>query len=110
MKRVSMSFYLALALAQVFGQVTTKTSELNAIASQKAVEFKARKAEAVKYANQHNLPILIDNEEVLMELMYIDALGQPQYYVTNNVNAAATISTDDVNSGGGFGYSLDGTG
>ena len=110
MKKVSMSFCLVLALAQVFGQVTTNKSELNDFSLRKATESKARKAEAITYANQHNIPILIDNEEVLMELMYIDELGQPQYYVTHNVNAAASISTDKVNTGGGYGYSLDGTG
>jgi len=110
MKRVSMSFYLVFALTQVFGQVTTKTNELNDFATHKANEFKARKAEAINYANQHNLPILIDNEEILMELMYIDALGQPQYYITNNVNSSASISTNKINSGGVLGYSLDGSG
>ena len=45
-----------------------------------------------------------------MELMYIDDQGQPQYYITNNSNASATISTNKVNSAGGYGYSLDGNG
>lgn len=104
-----MSFYLVVALSQVFGQVTNN-SELNDIALTKAAEFKAQKAEAVHYANQHNLPLLIDKENVYMELMYIDALGQPQYYVTHNVNSAASISTNEVNTGGSTGYNLDGAG
>ena len=109
-KIIILSFCLVVALSQVFGQFTTNKRELNDFSTQKASEFKARKAEAINYANQHNIPILIDNKEVLMELMYIDALGQPQYYVTHNVNAAASISTDKVNTGGGYGYSLDGSG
>ena len=47
MKRVSMSFYLAFALTQIFGQVTTKTNELNNFAAHQATEFKAKKAEAI---------------------------------------------------------------
>jgi PKD repeat protein len=45
-----------------------------------------------------------------MELMYIDAYGNPQYYMTNNANSSATVSTNKVNSGGGYGYTLDGSG
>ncbi|MDT8394434.1 MAG: PKD domain-containing protein [Bacteroidales bacterium] len=110
MKRVVLSFCLLLALAQVFGQLTTNKSKLNSFSSEKANEFKAKKAEAIDYANRHNIPIIIESEKGLMELMYIDPYGQPQYYSTTNVNASATVSTDKVNSGGGYGYSLDGAG
>ncbi|MCK5337231.1 MAG: hypothetical protein KAJ50_00415 [Bacteroidales bacterium] len=98
------------AATQVFGQVTTNKAALNEFSQQKAAEFQVRKAEALNFATQNNLPFIIDNDEVLMELMYIDELGQPQYYITNNTNASATISTNKVNSGGGYGYTLDGSG
>ena len=98
------------AATQVFGQATTNKAALNEFSQQKAAEFQVRKAEALNFANQNNLPFIIDNDEVLMELMYIDELGQPQYYITNNTNASATISTNKVNSGGGYGYTLDGSG
>ena len=98
------------AATQVFGQTTTNKSALNEFSQRKAAEFQVRKAEALNYANQNNLPFIIDNDEVLMEMMYIDEFGQPQYYITNNINASATISTNKVNSGGGYGYSLDGSG
>ena len=101
---------MLIAATQVIGQAETNKAALEEFALQKAAEFEAKKAEALTYANQNNLPILIDNEDVLMELMYIDDQGQPQYYITNNSNASATISTNKVNSGGGYGYSLDGNG
>jgi len=36
--------------------------------------------------------------------------GQPVYYITNNANAAATVSTNRVHPGGGAGVSLTGSG
>jgi len=45
-----------------------------------------------------------------MELMHLDEYGQPQYYIINNANSSATISTNKVHPGGGYGYSLDGAG
>ncbi len=95
---------------QVIGQVSTNKQALNDFSARKATEAQAQKAEAQRFANQNNLPFIIDNDEVLMELMYIDAYGQPQYYITNNSNASATVSTNKVNSTGGYGYSLDGNG
>ena len=45
-----------------------------------------------------------------IQLMYIDDRGVPVFYQTTNLNAARTISTDDVWPGGGAGYSLSGLG
>ncbi|UCG53265.1 MAG: S8 family serine peptidase [Candidatus Latescibacterota bacterium] len=45
-----------------------------------------------------------------VELMYIGDNGVPVYYVVDNINAAGTISTDEVWPGGGGGYSLTGSG
>ena len=48
------------------------------------------------------------NEDPDIQLMYINERGHPVYYETNNLNAAKTISTDDVWPGGSGGFSLDG--
>jgi hypothetical protein len=50
------------------------------------------------------------NENSDIELMFLDKSGRPAYYSTNNLNAARTISTDDVWPGGSGGYSLTGSG
>jgi len=50
------------------------------------------------------------NENSDIELMFIDQSGRPVYYSTNNLNAAQTISTDEVWPGGSGGYSLTGAG
>jgi hypothetical protein len=50
------------------------------------------------------------NENRNIQLMFIDDLGHPEYYTINNLNAAKTISTDDVWPGGSAGLSLSGLG
>lgn len=45
-----------------------------------------------------------------IQLMYIRENGQPVYYGIDNLNAAKTISTDDVWPGGSGGFSLSGLG
>ncbi len=51
---------------------------------------------------------LLDEPGVM--LAYIDDRGQPVWFETTNLNAARTISTDEVWPGGGSGYGLDGAG
>ncbi|HPS63925.1 MAG TPA: S8 family serine peptidase, partial [Bacteroidales bacterium] len=46
----------------------------------------------------------------MYEIQYVDEYGRPQYYKTDNANAAATISTNKVYSGGGAGLNLTGSG
>ena len=48
------------------------------------------------------------NENPNIELMYIDERGRPVYNSIANINAARTISTDDVWPGGSAGLALDG--
>ncbi len=43
-----------------------------------------------------------------IELMGVDRNGLPRFYRVQNLNAARTISTDDVWAGGSAGFSLDG--
>lgn len=44
-----------------------------------------------------------------LQLMGIDTRGFPVVYTICNLNAARTVSTDDVWTGGGHGFSLDGS-
>jgi hypothetical protein len=46
----------------------------------------------------------------VMELQGVNEHGIPLYYTTDNLNAAKTVSTNKVWSGGGLGLSLSGTG
>jgi len=50
------------------------------------------------------------NDDPDMQLMFIDERGLPAFYTVTNLNAARTISTDDVWPGGSIGLSLIGSG
>ncbi len=93
-----------------YAQNASQKSALLDFAQEKAQLFKAKKAEALKYAKENDIPVFIDNEDVFMELMSIDADGNPQYYMTENEVAAKTISTDKVHTGGASGLNLNGSG
>ena len=95
---------------QGFAQQATNKSALLKFSIEKTADFNAKKTEAVLFARQNNLPLFIEKDQVFMELMYIDEFGKPQYYLTENANSSAAISTDLVNTGGGNGLSLDGNG
>ncbi len=88
----------------------TNKAALQQFAAEKSAEFEKKKAEALEYAKANNIPIFIKTGDVFMELMFIDKDGQPQYYITENANSSATISTNRVNPGGGAGLNLDGSG
>ena len=70
-----------------------------------------KKAKALAYATQHNIPVLLSNERgVYAELQEITADGNPIYYSFNNVDAAVSTRTNYLNSGGGLGLNLNGNG
>ncbi|UCE67668.1 MAG: IPTL-CTERM sorting domain-containing protein [Candidatus Zixiibacteriota bacterium] len=50
------------------------------------------------------------NSDPDIQLMYINDRGMPVYYTVENLNAARTLSTDDVWPGGSGGFSLTGSG
>jgi hypothetical protein len=50
------------------------------------------------------------NDDPNIQLMYIDESGRPVYYTVTNLDAARTISTDDVWPGGSGGFALTGSG
>ncbi|MEA3446359.1 MAG: S8 family serine peptidase, partial [Bacteroidota bacterium] len=86
------------------------TDVLLRMAEQKSIEYHNKKEAALEYARINNIPVRIETDSTLIELQFIDERGNPQYYITHNVNAAKTISTNNVYSGGGAGLSLSGSG
>ena len=94
----------------VQGQVVTNTKALLKFAAEKKAAFKKQKKAALEFAAKNNIPVFIETDQSFAELMYFDRNGRPQYYLTSNVNAAKTISTNKVHPGAGYGLSLDGDG
>lgn len=89
MKKIKLLGWLllmALATTPLFGQRVTNKTALQDFAAKKSIEFQQKKAEALKFAKQNNIPVIIENATTYMGLMYIDDNGIPQYYITDNVN------------------------
>ncbi len=73
--------------------------------------IEARRGQAyLDLLNSTNAEQQAINEDPDIELMYVDTNGEPFYYTITNLNAAKTISTDDVWPGGSGGFNFDGSG
>ncbi|MCB0805658.1 MAG: S8 family serine peptidase [Bacteroidales bacterium] len=106
--------YAMLALLFIpFGlisQVTTNSEALRKLAEEQRTKYEVEKALAVRWALLNDFPIREDIGGSLVEIQYIDEFGFPQYYKTDNSNAAISISTNRVYPGGGAGLNLTGAG
>lgn len=90
----------------VFGQIQKDQFKIDSVRT----ERKLNKLEAIELAKQKGWIIRKETNESLIELMGVTENGLPIYYTTHNENAAITISTNKVYSGGDAGLSLDGDG
>ncbi|MCK4654201.1 MAG: S8 family serine peptidase, partial [Candidatus Cloacimonetes bacterium] len=88
----------------------TNVSELNNLSQQFLIKWELKHKEALRKAEEMDIPTIIDNEDVYMELVYFDEFNVPIYHITTNSNAAITISTDHVHPGGSAGLNLTGSG
>lgn len=111
MKNVPIYIILFVYLfAQVsIAQKQTNQNVLNDISAKKASEYQKKKTEALQFARDNDIPVTFEADGRFYELQYI-LDGIPQYYVTNNSNAATSISTNDVHPGGIAGLNLTGAG
>ena len=73
-------------------------------------KYKIQRAKVEQVAKENGWSIREESDDGVREIQYIDKNGMPQYYITNNLNAARTINTDDLWSGGSSGLNLDGSG
>ncbi len=87
----------------------TNVKALQKMSKASAQKYKINKALALKTAKEKGWLIKGDKNGVSFELQGITKNGKPIYYTTQNADAAATISTNKVYSGGGLGLNLDGT-
>jgi len=99
------------ALAQNPSKQATRVPELRVLAAELREQSSTRRAQAEAYARRAGIPVRkeLANGGTL-ELQRIEPGRGPVYYITNNTDAAATISTDSVWPGGVSGLSLDGAG
>ncbi len=91
-------------------QTKTNGRQLENLSQRYYYEAELNKKAIQKYAKEHNIPLRIETDSTLVELILIDEKGNPQYYTIHNENSAKTISTNEVYSGGSAGLGLDGSG
>jgi len=94
----------------VVAQVNTNTEKLQQLSIDYYQKSYDQRIAVEEFAKINNIPIRVETGSTLIQLMYIDEFGMPQYYITHNENAAKTISTNEVYSGGAAGLSLTGSG
>lgn len=101
----------ASALAQSQSKQATRSDELRALAAELREKARSRRSQAEAFARRAGIPVRrqLPNGRIL-ELQRIEPGRGPVYYITNNADAAATISTDSLFPGGVSGLSLDGAG
>jgi len=89
----------------------TDVDRLNELSRQFAGQLDSRRPQKYyELLESKDLPQLRLNENPDIKLMYIDDNGHPVYFAVDNLNAARTISTDDVWPGGGAGFLINGSG
>lgn len=99
------------AVAQSNVALVTRKAELQELSAKLYQRDQADRQRAQAYARRVGIPLRreLPNGKVL-ELQRFDSGGRPVFYVTNNLDAADTVSTDEVRPGGSAGLDLDGAG
>jgi len=85
--------------------------KLELLSKKYAHQYNRQKQKAIQKAKQKGWIIRkeLENGQVI-ELQSLTKDGKPLYFITNNINAANTISTDEVWNGGSAGLDLSGSG
>lgn len=97
-------------LVQAFPQTETNVEELMRLSKLFKAQWETNRQEVINYSQQNNVPIRTEDSIITREMQFLDQFGKPVYYQTENKNAAATLSTNKVHTGGGAGFTLDGSG
>lgn len=93
-----------------FGQSSFSKNQLISIAAKQATSSKLRQASAIQKAKEKGFVIKFSEPDgPSIELQSLRN-GMPMYYITDNLNAAKSLSTNKVWAGGSAGLSLSGAG
>jgi hypothetical protein len=94
----------------IFSRPATETSRLKGISETLKVRWETQRTTVYHKLLSNPSPAQAAlNRSPEIELVYINERGMPRHFVTHNVNAARTISTNRVHPGGSGGFDLDGS-
>ncbi|MFH1754963.1 MAG: IPTL-CTERM sorting domain-containing protein [Candidatus Latescibacterota bacterium] len=101
---------LSVSLSPLSAGRQTEKAALQELAAQIEKEMEQRRPQLYyDLLNSTDPAQQVLNNDPNFKLMYIKDNGMPVYYRMRNINAARTVSTDDVWPGGGAGHSLTGS-
>lgn len=119
MKKTSIQICLFLALfclscelaAQSQASVSANQGRLTSLSETLKNRDAIDRQRAVEYARRVGIPVRreLPNGKILELQRFVPGVG-PSFYITNNIDAADTVSTDEVWPGGSAGLDLDGAG
>lgn len=87
----------------------TNVEKLLQISKDAQLQYNANKQKALEMAKEKGWIVKKETDRGLIELQGVTENGKPLYYITHNADAAVSVSTDKVYSGGSLGLNLDGT-
>ena len=98
-------------VAQSDVALATRKAELHTLSAKLQKRDQNNRQQAQAYARRVGIPLRreLPNGQVL-ELQRIKPGTGPVFYITNNLDAADSVSTDEVRPGGSSGLNLDGNG
>jgi hypothetical protein len=98
-------------IPDLIAQQEATYQQIKSFATEQSETFKLQKAEAVRIATEKGWVIKKNlRGGGLMEIMNIGSNGIPEYYITDNLNAAITSGTSDLWADSSSGLDLDGAG
>ena len=104
-------FICLLLFGNAFAQTTTQVDELRRLSEEFSVDLRDHRPQLyddlLSSADSVQIRLNIDSD---IKLRSINDRGLPVYFTVENLNAARTVSTDDVWPGGSGGFSLTGSG
>jgi len=111
MKPAFIVFLSILFILTEFAPAQTHSKQLNALSQRLKQTYTSEHQKALDMARQKNWPIKKRLQDgAVAELIRLAPNGMPLYYITNNINAARTVSTNQVWPGGSTGLNLTGSG
>lgn len=94
---------------RVYSQV--RVNRLDRLAAEYKNQERSVKQEAIDRAKENNWPVRFETERGrVIELQRLRKTGPPVYYATQNIDAAATVSTSSLWPAGEMGLNLTGSG
>jgi hypothetical protein len=111
MRTITAIFLLAICFpGLIIAQDLTRKEELLRFASEHRTVEEMQKAEALRIADSLGLVVRFEDENGKTMKLIKFQNGMPFYYVTDNLNSAITMSSDEVWPGGAANLSLTGSG